>query len=116
MGHLELFEANLCRFLGIEHNSELLQLPVAPFLDSVGLGSFICGVYTLLGCSRIDHFVGLSQQDLAKLGMDNQQACSSSSCLFHLPNSAVAAALLSNQRPRIEADSVFPFWDWFSDG
>jgi hypothetical protein len=82
MGHLELFEANLCHFLGIEHDSELLQLPIAPFLDSVGLGSFLRSIHMQLSCSRIDHFVGVSQRDLMQLGMDNQQAWSSSFSVF----------------------------------
>lgn len=40
LGHMDLFEATLCRFLGVDHDTDLAQLPMAALLEQHGLASY----------------------------------------------------------------------------
>lgn len=73
MGHLDLFEANLCRFLRIQHAGELVQLPMAGLLDAHGLAAFLPALHAQLQCSRVDHLAGVSDEALLAIGMDAAQ-------------------------------------------
>ena len=73
MGHLDLFETLLCRVLGIEHTSDVAQLPMATLLEAHNLGAFIRPLYLELGCTRVAHVAALTDTHLAGVGMDPHQ-------------------------------------------
>lgn len=89
MGHLDLFEANLCRSLGIQHAGELVQLPMAPLLDAQGLAAFVGALHTQLQCSRADHLAGVSDDALHDIGMDDLQVRRRSAMLTRATLSAL---------------------------
>lgn len=75
MGHLDLFETTLCRFLGVEHDSDLEQLPMSSLLEAQGLGHFIRAFYTLEGhnCTTLPHLAHLTEAQLKEVGLDSHQ-------------------------------------------
>jgi hypothetical protein len=73
MGHLGLVETTLCRFLGVEHDSDLAQLPMSALLEAQGLGHFIRPLYASLGCTTMPQLAQLTEEELTAAGLDSQQ-------------------------------------------
>jgi hypothetical protein len=73
LGHMDVFETCLSRFLGIEHLSDLMQLPMSACLEAASLGMYICPLYRELGCTSVGDLAILQESHLKDLGMDTQQ-------------------------------------------
>ena len=70
---MEVFETCMARFLGIEHDADLIQLPMGGLLESAGLGSFVRPLYRRFGCESVSALVHLKDDCLEEIGMDNAQ-------------------------------------------
>jgi hypothetical protein len=70
---MDVFETNLARFFGIEHMSDLMQLPMSGCLEAAGLGNFICPLYSQLACTCVGDLAVLTNDSLEAIGMDKQQ-------------------------------------------
>lgn len=73
LGHMEVFETCMARFLGIEHDADLIQLPMGGLLESAGLGSFVRPLYRRFGCESVSALVHLKDACLEEVGMDKAQ-------------------------------------------
>lgn len=82
LGHMEVFETCMARFLGIEHDADLIQMPMGGLLESAGLGSFVRPLYKAFGCEGVNELVHLTDECLELVSMDRAQVsampCSSS--------------------------------------
>lgn len=70
---MDVLETCLARFFGIEHLSDLMQLPMSACLEAASLGMFICALHRDLGCSCVGDLAVLQEDHLISLGMDKQQ-------------------------------------------
>lgn len=70
---MEVFETCMARFLGIEHDADLMQLPMGGLLEAAGLGSFVRPLYVTYGCESIIELVLLTERCLGMIGMDQPQ-------------------------------------------
>lgn len=75
LGHLDVLETCLARFFGIEHLTDLMQLPMSACLEASSLGMYICSLYQDLGCTSVGDLAILQEAHLKSLGMDKQQVC-----------------------------------------
>lgn len=73
LGHMDVLETCLARFVGIEHLADLMQLPMSACLESASLGMYICSLYRDLGCTSVGDLAVLQEAHLKSLGMDKQQ-------------------------------------------
>eukprot|EP00892_Ulva_mutabilis_P008407 jgi/Ulvmu1/5939/UM026_0061.1 len=73
LGHMEVFETCMARFLGIEHDADLIQLPMGGLLESAGLGHFIRPLRQRFGCESVTELVHLTDDCLEVVGMDKVQ-------------------------------------------
>lgn len=73
LGHMEVFETCMARFLGIEHDADLVQLPMGGLLETAGLGSYVRPLYVRYGCESVNELVLLTEDCLSTIGMDKAQ-------------------------------------------
>lgn len=73
LGHMDVLETCLSRFVGIDHLADLIQLPMSACLEAASLGMFICSLYRDMGCTSVGDLAVLKQEHLKSLGMDKQQ-------------------------------------------
>ena len=92
---MDLFESTLSRFLGFEHESDMMQLPMAYLLQAQGLSTSIRPLHVQFKCSTLAHLYKLDDEALAAAGLEAQQARSIASCTCaanHKPNPACGPA------------------------
>ena len=83
LGHMDVLETCLARFVGIEHLADLMQLPMSACLEASSLGSFICSLYRDMGCTSVGDLAVLKREHLVSVGMDEQQVqCDNTTCVF----------------------------------
>ena len=79
---MDLFEATLCRFVGVDHDTDLAQLPMAALLEQHGLSGFTRQLHAQAvedrhgsrhSCSMVLQLAGLTEEQLKEAGLDSAQ-------------------------------------------
>jgi hypothetical protein len=77
MGHMDLFEATLCRFLNVEHDTDLAQLPMAALVEALGSGHVLRPLHALLAAQHLPASLAalhkVTNEQLVEAGLDTCQ-------------------------------------------